>query len=242
MSITVILNGYKRPHVLAKQLESIRNQSVQPESILFWQNSGAEFDSNLTKDLIHASSNHNFGVWARFAYALNATTEYICVFDDDTIPGPLWLENCLNTMKIQEGLLGTIGVKFHTKNTYWPATRIGWDGPNEQIEQVDIVGHSWFFKREWLSIFWRELPEINQSKLVGEDMHFSYTLQKYANIGTFVPPHPKNNMDMWGSIPEHAWKHGTDSNAISVHNSNMNLMSEVYRGYIDKGFKTILNR
>jgi hypothetical protein len=94
----------------------------------------------------------------------------------------------------------------------------------------------------WLSIFWRELPEINQSKLVGEDMHFSYTLQKYANIGTFVPPHPKNNMDMWGSIPEHAWKHGTDSNAISVHNSNMNLMSEVYRGYIDKGFKTILNR
>ena len=31
MSITVILNGYKRPHVLAKQLESIRNQSIQPE-------------------------------------------------------------------------------------------------------------------------------------------------------------------------------------------------------------------
>ena len=119
--------------------------------------------------------------------------------------------------------------------------RCGWPTKNESTVRVDLVGHAWFFKREWLSIFWGELPEINQSKLVGEDMHFSYTLQKYANIGTYVPPHPKNNRDMWGSIPEYAWEHGTDSNAISVNHSNMNLMGEVYRGYVNKGFKTILN-
>jgi hypothetical protein len=241
MNITVILNGYKRPHVLEQQIKSIENQSIQPKSIMLWQNHGADFDNNLTKNLAHSSCNQNLGVWARFTYALNANTEYICVFDDDTIPGKLWLENCVNTMKVQEGLLGTIGVKFDTTTSYWPATRVGWDKPNDYIEKVDIVGHSWFFKREWLSYFWRELPEINQSKLVGEDMHFSYTLQKYANIGTFVPPHPKNNIEMWGSIPEHAWNYGTDSNAISVNHSNMNLMSDVYREYIKKGFKTIKN-
>ena len=74
MSITVILNGYKRPHVLQKQLESIKNQSVQTDSIVFWQNSGSQFDENLTKDLVHASCNNNLGVWARFAFALNANT------------------------------------------------------------------------------------------------------------------------------------------------------------------------
>jgi len=241
MSVTVILNGYKRPHTLSIQLDSIKNQTVQPNDILLWQNSGSEFDTELTKDITHSSCNKNLGVWARFAYALNAKTEYVCIFDDDTIPGKLWLENCLNTMKKQEGLLGTIGIKFHTENTYWPATRVGWDRPNDEIERVDIVGHSWFFKREWLSMFWRELPEMSQNTLVGEDIHFSYMLQKYGNIGTFVPPHPHNNMDMWGSIPKYAWEIGTDTNAISMNNSNMDLMSQTFKEYVNKGFKLLKN-
>ena len=241
MSVTVILNGYKRPHVLKNQVDRIKNQTYKPKEILFWQNYGAEFDKSITQELTHVNSNKNFGVWARFAFALNAKTEFVCIFDDDTLPGKMWLENCLNTIKRNEGLLGTIGVKFETESTYWPATRIGWAYPNDKVEQVDIVGHSWFFRREWLSYFWRELPTPNQSTLVGEDIHFSYTLQKYANINTYVPPHPKDNIEMWGSIPEYGWEYGTDSNAISQNNSNMNLMSDVYKSYIDKGFKTILN-
>ena len=65
------------------------------------------------------------GVWARFAYALNAKTEYIAMFDDDTIPGPLWFENCLNTMKRHEGLLGTIGLVLDTPHSYRPKPRSG---------------------------------------------------------------------------------------------------------------------
>jgi hypothetical protein len=241
MSVTVILNGYKRPHVLSKQIESIKNQTLKPKEILFWQNFGDSFDPELINQTTHASCNKNLGVWARFAFALNAKTKYVCVFDDDTIPGKMWLENCLNTIQTHNGLLGTIGVKFHTKEAYWPATRVGWDRPNNETEQVDIVGHSWFFEREWLSYFWRELPEINQSSLVGEDIHFSYVLQKYAGINTYVPPHPAENIDLWGSIPEYAWKLGTDSNAISMDNSNMNLMSDTFKNYVNKGFKTIYN-
>ena len=241
MSVTVILNGYKRPHVLSKQLESINNQTLKPKEILFWQNYGDEFDTNLTDILTHAKCNKNLGVWARFAFALNAKTEYICIFDDDTIPGKMWLENCLNTIQQYNGLLGTIGIRFQTKETYWPAIRIGWDRPNQETQQVDIVGHSWFFRREWLSHFWRELPEISQSTLVGEDMHFSYTLQKYAGINTYVPPHPPDDMDLWGSLPNYAWEIGTDSNAISMNHNNMGLMSSAYRSYVNKGFKTILN-
>ena len=180
-------------------------------------------------------------MWARFAFALNAKTEYICVFDDDTIPGSKWLENCYNTIQTHDGLLGTIGVKFFDPNNYVSNVRVGWDRPNETTEEVDIVGHSWFFRREDLATFWRELPDMDHSPLVGEDMHFSYTLQKYTNKKTYVPPHPLNDMEMWGSKPDSAWSIGTDSAAISRNPSNMDTMNKAFMNYINKGFKLLKN-
>ena len=237
--ITVILNGYKRSSHFERQLNAIKNQTLRPKEIMLWQNKGDEFDSNLTEQTTHANCNKNLGVWARFAFALNAKTEYICVFDDDTIPGSRWLENCYDTIQKYDGLLGTIGVKFLDPNNYVNNVRVGWDRPNKNVEVVDIVGHSWFFKREDLATFWRELPDINHSPLVGEDMHFSYTLQKYTNKKTYVPPHPPNDLELWGSKPDSAWSIGTDSAAISRNWSNMNTMNQAFVSYINKGFKLI---
>jgi hypothetical protein len=73
------------------------------------------------------------------------------------------LENCYDTIQKYDGLLGTIGVKFLDPNNYVNNVRVGWDRPNKNVEVVDIVGHSWFFKREDLATFWRELPDINHS-------------------------------------------------------------------------------
>jgi hypothetical protein len=239
--VTVILNGFKRSAHFEAQLNAIKNQTLRPKEILFWQNKGDDFDPNLTNQTIHANCNHNLGVWARFAFALNAKTEYICVFDDDTIPGTKWLENCYNTIQTHDGLLGTIGVKFTNPNNYMENVRVGWDRPNENTEVVDIVGHSWFFKREDLATFWRELPDLNHSTLVGEDMHFSYTLQKYTNKKTYVPPHPISDMEMWGSKPNVAWSIGTDEAAISRDWGNMNTMNNAFLNYQSKGFKILKN-
>ena len=224
---------------LELQYESLKTQTLAPKEIMLWQNKGEDFNPEITNKMVHTNSNKNFGVWARFAFALNAETEYICVFDDDTIPGKKWLENCYNTIQKYDGLLGTIGVRFLSQTSYQPIHRIGWANPNENTEQVDIVGHSWFFKREWLSTFWRELPDLNQSKIVGEDIHFSYTLQKYLNKNTYVPPHPKDDLEMWGSNPNLAWKLGQDSSAISMNHNNLKVMSDTYVNYINKNFKTM---
>ena len=235
--ITVILNGYKRPDYLKIQLDAINNQTVKPESIMLWQNQGADFNPDLTKNIIHTNSNTNFGVWARFAYALNARTEYICIFDDDTIPSPKWFENCLNTIKTHNGLLGTIGVRFLTKTGYQPIKRFGWaDNNNDDVVEVDIVGHAWFFRREWLKYFWMEMPEKEDSELVGEDMHFSFMLQKYAGIKTYVPPHPKHQTELWGSNATLGWKMGQDGAAISMNPNNLNKMNVMYRKNINNGF------
>ena len=60
---------------------------------------GIEYDEDTYTELNADLSNYNYGVWARFAYALNARTDYVCVLDDDTIPGNRWLGNCLNTYR-----------------------------------------------------------------------------------------------------------------------------------------------
>jgi hypothetical protein len=239
--VTVVLNGFKRSNHFHKQLDAIKNQTLKPSEILLWQNKGETFDGDLTEQTTHANCNKNLGVWARFAFALNAKTEYVCVFDDDTIPGVKWLENCYNTIQTHDGLLGTIGLKFSSPNSYINNVRIGWDRPNENVEQVDIVGHSWFFRRDDLATFWRELPDVNHNPLVGEDMHFSYTLQKYTNKKTYVPPHPQNDMEMWGSNPDSAWDIGTDNVAISKDWGNMNSMNLEFLNYINKGFKIMKN-
>lgn len=234
--ITVILNGWKRPHFLKEQLEAINNQTVKAKEIMMWQNCADGFTPELTQGLTIATSNKNLGVWARFAYALNAKTEYICVLDDDTIPGTKWFENCLNTMKTHEGLLGTVGIRYNSTAGYYPNTRYGWAGPNNETIQVDIVGHAWFFKREWLTAYWRELPPI-EFDIVGEDMHFSYTIQKYLELNTYVPPHPPSDMEMWGSLK--GWELGTEKNALSLVPVNINKMNDYLKILFSKGFKII---
>lgn len=235
--ITAILNGYKRPQFLKEQVEAIQNQTIKPKEIMLWQNNSEGFDKELIDTLTTASSNKNLGVWARFAFALNAKTEYICVFDDDTIPGDMWFENCLETMKTHEGLLGTVGLIYDTPNSYRPNTRFGWtDINNPETIRVDIVGHAWFFKREWLSTYWRELPPVNLTT-VGEDMHFSAMLQKYLNLNTYVPPHPPENKRLWGSLK--GWEMGTEKNALSFDHNNINLMNEYHKDLLSKGFKLV---
>lgn len=241
--ISVVLNCYKRPHTLAMQYEAIVNQTIQPKNIFIWQNKGdyenfQSFDNNIAYNCATAISNANFGVWARFAYALNCRTKYVCVFDDDTIPGKKWLENCYNTIQEYEGLLGTIGVIFNDLD-YKYYNRVGWDNPNEKTEKVDIVGHSWFFKREWLGAYWRE-GEMPLHYLSGEDVHFSYVLQKYLNLNTYVPPHPINDKEMWGSQKDLAYKLGVDAVGISCNYHGSQFGSNLVH-YKNKGFKYINN-
>jgi hypothetical protein len=239
-AITVILNGYKRPHVLAEQLQAIETQTIKPIQIMFWKNaSDATFDQDLITRCQSFLSSVNVGVWGRFALALLAEGEYVCVFDDDTVPGPRWLENCVTSMQKRRGLYGTIGVVFDTEQGYdGQIRRFGWDTPIDDIKQVDIVGHSWFFEKKMLEYFWREIPD-RKYYLCGEDMHFSYMLQKYANLPTLVPPHPANDTSVYGSIPQKAMQYGMEPVAIS-HGTNCNVKFNDYLFKIrSEGFKLL---
>ena len=235
--VSAIINCYKRPHSLKQQYDAILNQSVSPSELFIWKNhpeDNTQFNFNGINAPI-SINNANYGVWARFAYALNTTSDYICVFDDDTIPGENWFKNCINCIENENnGLYGTIGVNFNDLD-YKSYIRHGWDNPNENTEQVDIVGHAWFFHRDLLSAFWRETtPPL--SRICGEDMHFSYSIQKYLGLKTYVPPHPTDDKSMWGSQPDTAYKLGVDKAAISV-NHHSEKFGESLKYYYNKGFK-----
>lgn len=245
-NITAVINIFRRGHVLEEQINAIKSQSIPPKSIIIWNNGNNSVDLTKYKDdpfFKVFDCNYNTGVWPRFIISLLADTEYICIFDDDTIPGSNWFLNCYTCMKNKEALYGTIGVIFKDSHKYEVYKRYGWDaanyGNNVVPKPVDIVGHSWFFKKEWLTYFLRETPKVNEYFCVGEDINLSFMLQKYANIPTYIPPHPNNDLSLFGSIPKTAWGYGCDGNS----GSNIGkTFDDAYFDALQNGFRTLIQR
>lgn len=217
-TVSCILNCYKRYDLVSSWLTQIKAQSLNPSEIhiLFNTKPPQDLLEKLYQDPKLSNiviSHSNIGVWNRFAYALNSKTDFICIFDDDTIPGCRWLENCYESFKQQPGVYGTVGLCLHDKDDYMNHTRYGWPSSNTSTVEVDLVGHSWFFKRDWLTLYWNDLPPVSGFDFMGEDMHLSFAVQRYLGISTYVPPHPPDSLEMWGStMPQR----GVDLNAISM--------------------------
>ena len=245
--ITVILNGYKRTYTLQQQYEAIKRQTVNDVTIMLWANSIEDTIDQYPDEIVNSCestmSNGNYGVWGRFAHALNAKTKYVCIIDDDTIPGSKWLENCLSTIQHYRGPLSTRGVIMNRgQDRLYPHpdsyTTVGWCNPNETTTRVDMLCHSWFIEKTWLRAFWAEMPEDIPMNF-GEDMHVSYSVKKHFGLNSYIPPHPENDREMWGSIPESALEYGQDSAAIS-HNGIANMGMRTYWNFIrDNGYKII---
>lgn len=248
-SVSVILSGYKRQH-LAEQVAAIKAQTYPVQDILYWQNtlSGWGYDTETSAQLKSAISNSNYGVWARFAYALNATTDFINVIDDDTIPGVRWIENCIRTHETHPGLLGGIGLRFKNDNYELDYEdnipgRYGWDSScnnNCHPVDVDIVGHSWFFTRDMLSVFWSEIPGPEWSRMCCEDIHFSYMIQKHTTLKTWVPSHPPEDQSQWSSLK--GMQYGGDAHAAAYINLETGEMAKYLKHCVANGFRLYRDR
>lgn len=216
-SVCAVMNVYTRTQYFEEQLDAILNQTVKPHEIIVWVNyheKNQAFVNNELQTLIDSKnhdkirviqSNHNWKYHGRFAGSFLAQSEYVCVFDDDTIPGQGWFENCIKSMKIKNGAMGSIGEIYTTdlnKDGEWICKvwkQIGWKKypPNDNLTRVDVIGHSWFFRKEWLKFMWMEEPVTWN---VCEDIQFAYCLQKYGGIYCYVPPQPNEIDFVCGSL------------------------------------------
>ena len=240
-NITVILNCYRRPYNLKMQVDAIRAQSIKPVEIWLWINhheDNEDFDPTTVGVDKVFSNDFNWKFYGRFAAALLADTKYIAIYDDDTIPGKRWHENCLNTMKTHEGILGSAGIILKG-DRYVNHDRCGWPTQNKEVTEVDLVGHAWFFKREWLRYLWQEKPVTWDN---GEDIQFGFMAKVHGGIPTYCPPHPPNDKDLHGSILGNEL--GIDNKATSTNSavSHQQFFSErdrcVQEG-IKKGWNTV---
>ena len=237
--ISVILNVYKRPYSLEEQINAILNQSINinEEDIHVWYNhSGVQQSLPNNKAIKTYQCNWNTKFHGRFTIPLLCKTPYIAMLDDDVIPGKDWFKNCIETIKKYNGILGTSGVILKGK-AYRPNQKYGWTGiNNNDTVRVDLIGHNFFFKQEWTKYLWYEKQNFDN----GEDIQLSYLCQKYGNINTFVPPHPRNNVELWGNVPGRDKNWGMDKNASYIVNrDHYMLRDKICTDCINNGWKTV---
>lgn len=242
-NITVILNVYKRPYMLEEQIKAIKNQSIpiNSENIHIWYNDSdvQQFLPNDEKIKTYECS-WNTKFWGRFMIPLLVDTEYIAIFDDDTIPQKDWFKNCLETINNPNtnGILGGIGVILDGKG-YRKNHKIGWNAAHSNnTEQVDLVGHAWFFRQEWSKYIWYEKPFSWNN---GEDIMFSYLAQKYGGINTYVPKHPENQTNLWCNDLEIGQRIGSDENASWLKSNHYQDRENICIYCINNGWKTVNN-
>lgn len=239
-TVTVVLNVYKRSDNFSSQLTALMNQTVPITEYLVWEN--GEEKAPQIPGITVARVSKNLGVWARFAFALNAKSDYIWIIDDDAIPGRRFLENALKTHHETGGLVGSRGLRFRTTGSYALYDEFGPNNPNARFEEVDIVGHNWVFPRNWLSAFWSLGHEAFGSERAGEDIHLSYAIQQVLGVGTFVAPHPNEERELWGEQAATEAIYGQDTNAISKNPESLRKFEDAYRHYIQLGFNPLCSR
>jgi hypothetical protein len=167
----------------------IRAQTVKPAKIWAFANDPSpELAAALAAaglDRVVTSSENTY-FHARLALAMTAATEYVAVFDDDTIPGANWLANCLETMARTPGILGTAGVVLGEAG-YGRRTMHGWQRPCDATVEVDLVGQAWFLRTTWIHYLFAA-PAVTGTN--GEDIELAARAFRMAGIRSFCPPHP----------------------------------------------------
>src|SRR5262245_45679170 len=171
-NITALITAYRRVESIRLLVEAIRQQTIPATEIWAWLNeptfevSSAVSALNVNR-VVTSSVNAYFH--ARFALALTVSTEFVAIFDDDSIPGSHWFANCLKTMERTPGILGAAGVRLQA-NDYATCTKHGWHDPSDQTLAVDLVGHAWFLRTEWVHYLFAEQPLTGTN---GEDIELS---------------------------------------------------------------------
>ena len=237
--ITAILTVYKRSRYLSQQIEALRNQTIPPTEIWVWTNQAdvsIEDFSTLADRVVVSNSNWKF--WGRFALANMVRTRYVALFDDDILPQENWFRNCIDTLSNSGNhILGGSGVILPASGGYSSKHKVGWNGHHYQdVTDVDLVGHAWFFNKQVLKYMWAEEPHSWDN---GEDIHFSAMALKHGGIKTVVPPHPDSDESLWSCRPDFGKAVGRSSTATYKEEGHHAVRDDVVNAARASGWKIV---
>lgn len=243
-AITVILTFWKRDN-FELQVDHILRQSMKPKQIWAYQNeshidlSSKPIDTQgIPLSFVH-SKDLNFKFHGRFTLPLLCDTEYTAIFDDDSIPGSRWFENCLRLIKERNCIVGANGRKIKKdfmsiQSGHWQE---GIGGPDftDADTRVDFVGHAWFFKSDWTRNIWKDRPFSWDS---GEDIHFSAACKIYENVDSYVPYMPADDLSLNG---DSMWRLGNDIHAAWRNSNHQHIRKQIVSYWISKGWRTMFH-
>eukprot|EP00762_Andalucia_godoyi_P008440 ANDGO_04676.mRNA.1 hypothetical protein len=230
--VTVILNVWKRVHLLENQIKALLKQTAPPAHIWVVAFGSVQYDDaleqvqSIKKLCVGASidvfySSENLGYYGRFEIALSAKTRYVWVVDDDVLPGTEFLQFLVHAMRTKyRGVLGSIGwllpgaradlsVPFHFHYTQGgvmfpdPWTKV----EATRLSPVDYLCSTWFMESAWVPLLFRDPPFTRDT---GEDFMLSYAVLRHVGLQTYVLPVDAANKETWGSMEQKlGWSLGT---------------------------------
>lgn len=237
--VTAILTVYKRSQFLRMQIQALREQTVPPDEIWVWCNENDQplEDFSAIADRV-ICSNSNWKFWGRFSIAALARTKYVAIIDDDILPRPGWIENCIKTVEQgADGILGGSGAILPASGGYSSKNKIGWNGlHSDTVQEVDVVCQTWFFSKKHLQYLWVEQPYTWEN---GEDIHFAYSAQKYGGVKSYIPPHPEHDQDLWSCLPDFGKMANTSTHAVHKSDGHRELRSAMVDKYRQDGWSLL---
>lgn len=200
--VTIVLNIWKRNHI-SEQINSLLSQTILPREIwiIHYEDNViiknvVEFYKQYFQNIIIIKSDKNLKYFGRFSLAINITTNFSWLIDDDVIPGNKWMENCVNKCESLNSVIASTG-RIIPKNNFQPEKYRDVDRNKyfvgdmnflfknfcEKDTIVDYGCNSYFFKTKWLKAYWSIWPA---TFLTGEDIHLSATCKYVLGIDTYV--------------------------------------------------------
>lgn len=189
VDVTVLLTVFKRK-TLGLQLRALAQQTVAPREIVVYHD--GDFRKIPKKKLLRqgiqvTENSFNTKFHGRFAYLLNARTEWVTVLDDDIIPGPRCIESYLNQAQELDAIVGGMGriarTNAHKEHLYQP----GDVGVRPDPVLVDFVGHMWFLRKKNLYDMFAYEPVTYET---GEDMHLCFSSKLRSGTPAYVAAQP----------------------------------------------------
>lgn len=215
--VLVIMSAYKRNY-FKEQIEAIKAQEgVIIKKILLWQNENHVDTSFLREygvEIIQSDSNIKYH--GRFALPLLFDSiEYTAIFDDDTIPAKGWLQNAIRCVDEKNGIAGQNGRTYNPNTKLY--TGVGDDGSCPSDIKVDLVGHCWVFKTEWVRFLW---VQKQVSYETGEDIQFCMSAKYHGGISSYCvkqEPHNAGQLKLNYGGDEHATYRRSNHNELRSH-------------------------
>ena len=242
-SIVAVLGSYARPATLEPQVRSLLAQTHPPSEIWCWSNSSGkamDYDFALSVGVkIVRPLGLGFGYYARSAPAQLAWHHpYVCIMDDDVLPGRRWLEGCIRILetegpRILSAAGFTIGDPLVLNDRIWH----GWgQGGNDAAVEVDVGGHNWVLPSYAIRPMFYEAPIIPHS----DDIHMAAMAKRVMGLRSFVAPQPRGDLSLWGTDPEFGRKWGEDENAGGKINPTwVEDRARLIHSHVGRGWKLV---